>query len=189
MLTPRDILDCTRRISGYPWKPVATWQLAATSLGLAWFLYLLKTDDDGFIFLDHVNLVFHEAGHPIFGLFGDRLGLYGGTIGQLAIPVTVWLAFWRQRDTIGCTVAGVWFFENFLNIAHYMADARAQVLPLVGGGEHDWTEIFSRWGVLTSDIAIAHVFATAGWIGMLAVWGWLVWFWLRANKPKFVSSD
>jgi len=175
MLTPKDILDCTRRICGYPWKPVATWQLAATSLGLAWFLYLLKTNDDGFIFLDLVNLVFHEAGHPIFGLFGGTLGLYGGTIGQLTIPVLVWLAFWRQRDTIGCTVAGVWFFENFLNISRYMADARAQVLPLIGGGEHDWTDIFSRWGVLMADTTIAHWVSIAGWLGMLATWSWLLW--------------
>ena len=189
MLTPRDILDCTRRISGYPWKPVTTWQLATTSFGLAWFLYLLKTADDGFIFLDHVNLVFHEAGHPIFGLFGGTLGLYGGTIGQLAIPAAVWLAFWRQRDTIGCTVAGIWFFENFLNIARYMADARAQVLPLVGGGEHDWTEIFSRWGALNSDTAIAQWASAVGWVGMLAMGGWLVWIWLGAKKPKVVGSD
>ncbi|MGH7208015.1 MAG: hypothetical protein ACREIL_01385, partial [Nitrospiraceae bacterium] len=60
-----------------------------------------------------------------------------------------------------------------------MADARAQVLPLVGGGEHDWTEIFSRWGVLNSDTAIAHAVAVAGWVGMLGVWGWLGWRWLK----------
>jgi len=178
------VLDCTRRISGYPWKPVATWQLATTSLGIAWFLYLLKTDDDGFIFLDHVNLVFHEAGHPIFGVFGETLGLYGGTLGQLAMPLVIWLAFWRQRDTIGCTVVGVWFFENFLNIARYMADARAQVLPLVGGGEHDWTNIFSRWGVLMSDTTIAHGVSNVGWLGMLATWSWLLWRWLNPSHSS-----
>ncbi len=182
MLTPRDILECTKRIHGYPWKVVANWQMVAVSGGLAWLLYLLATDDDGFIFLDRVNLVFHEAGHPIFGLFGDTLGLYGGTLAQLAMPAVVWLAFWRQRDTIGCSVAGWWFFENFLNVARYMADARAQALPLVGGGEHDWTEIFSRWGVLTSDTVIAHRVAILGWIGMLAIWGWLVWRWFASHE-------
>ena len=36
-----------------------------------------------------------------------------------------------------------------------MAGARAQILPLVGGG-HDWATTFSRWSVLSSDTAIAQ---------------------------------
>ncbi len=96
--------------------------------GLVGFFALLASDDDGFIFLDYVNLVFHEAGHPLFGLFGETVGLYGGTLGQLAMPFLVWLVFWGRRDTLGCAVAGVWFFENVLNIARYMADARSQIL-------------------------------------------------------------
>lgn len=184
MLTPQDVLDCTKWIYGDPWKVVPTWQMSVTSAGLVWFFYLLKSNDDGFIFLDHVNLVFHEAGHPIFGMLGSTLGLYGGTLGQLGMPVVVWLAFWRQRDAIGCAVAGVWFFENFLNIARYMADARAQVLPLVGSGEHDWTSIFSRWGLLASDTVIAHRVSILGWLGMVVMWAWLAWRWARPADGK-----
>jgi hypothetical protein len=91
------------------------------------------------------------------------------------------VGFWMQREPVGLTVTMIWFFENFLNIARYMADARAQVLPLVGGGEHDWTNIFSRWGILSSDVAIAHAVATVGWLGMLAAWVWLVRRWLQAD--------
>lgn len=173
------MLDSLAQIRQQPWKTVSPWHLAVTSLGFAWLVYLLKTDDDGFIFLDYVNLAFHEAGHPIFGIFGATLGLYGGTIGQVVFPVVAELTFWRQREPVGCAVAGIWLFENFLNIARYMADARAQVLPLVGGGEHDWADIFTRWGVLSSDTAIAHVVAKASWIGMVSLWGWLVWQWWK----------
>jgi hypothetical protein len=56
-----------------------------------------------------------------------------------------------------------------------MADARAQVLPLVGGGEHDWEAIFLRWEVLSSDTTTAQMVSTIGWIGMLAAWIWLGW--------------
>lgn len=171
-------LDETRK---QPWKAVANWQIIVTSFGFAWLLYWLKTDDDGFIFIDYVNLAFHEAGHPIFGIFGQTLGLYGGTFGQLVFPAAAMGAFWLQREPVGCAVASVWCCENFLNIARYMADARAQLLPLVGAGEHDWTEIFSRWGVLSSDTTIAHAVATAGWIGMLVAWGWLGWRWLKSS--------
>src|SRR5574341_205203 len=114
-------------------------------------MYLIKTSDDGWVpIVDDANLVFHEAGHPIFGLLGQTLGLYGGTLGQLAIPAGIAVAFWARREAVGFAVTGFWFFENFLNIARYMADERAQLLPLVGGGEHDWTDVFSRWGVLSS---------------------------------------
>lgn len=58
-----------------------------------------------------------------------------------------------------------------------MADARAQVLPLVGSGEHDWTEIFSRWGVLGRDTGIAGFVTLLGWLGVLIAWGWLARRW------------
>jgi len=165
------------------WKPVPGWQMIAASVGFGLLFILLKTDDDGFLFVvDHANLVFHEAGHVIFGILGGTLGLYGGTLGQLAIPLIVGATFWKQRDTVSTAIAGVWFFQNFLNIARYMADARAQLLPLVGGGDHDWTNIFSRWGALAADTAIANTVAAAGWIGMAAVWGWLVWRWASASE-------
>ncbi len=185
------MLELLNEIRSHPWKRVAAWQAVAASFGFAWLLYLLKTDDDGFLFIvDHANLAFHEAGHVVFGILGSTLGLYGGTLGQLIIPLIVGIAFWRQREPVGSAVAGVWFFQNFLNIARYMADARAGLLPLVGGGDHDWTNIFSRWGVLSSDTAIAAVVHYAGWLGMLAVWGWLLWRWAFTSKegPDLASG-
>ncbi len=159
--------------------------MAGASVGFGVLFYLLKTDDDGFLFVvDHANLVFHEAGHVIFGILGGTPGLYGGTLGQLAIPLIVGTAFAAQREPVGFAIAGVWFFQNFLNIARYMADARAQLLPLVGGGDHDWTNIFTCWGALSSDTAIANVVAVAGWIGMAVVWGWLVWCWTYASQES-----
>ncbi len=59
-----------------------------------------------------------------------------------------------------------------------MADARAQALPLVTTGdpdfvEHDFYAIFSSLGVLDDDTKIAAIVRLLGWIGMLAVVGWL----------------
>jgi len=58
-----------------------------------------------------------------------------------------------------------------------MADARVQILPLVGNGEHDWTEIFSRWHVLHRDTGIAGSVSILAWIGVSIAWGWLAWRW------------
>jgi len=65
-----------------------------------------------------------------------------------------------------------------------MADARAQILPLVTTGdpdfaEHDFHAIFSHLGVLNYDTAIGAVVRTLGWCGMLAV---PVWFAVQGWK-------
>ena len=134
--------------------------------------------------LDSANLAFHEAGHPLFGLFSDRLMVYGGTLGQLVFPIVATVSFWMRREALACALTAVWLSENLWNIARYMADARAQELPLVGGGEHDWTEIFSRWGALNQDTTIAGVVRLIGWIGVLSAWGWLAWHWYRDREER-----
>ena len=139
-------------------------------------------DDDWVPLLDSANLAFHEAGHLIFGIFGETLGLYGGTLGQLVFPITAIVTFWRREQFLGVSLAWLWFFENCLNIARYMADARAQELPLVGGGEHDWWHIFTRWGVLNSDTSIAGLIQFAAWTGVLVLWAWTGLRWLQTRR-------
>ena len=67
------------------WNRVTTRSLMGFICGLAVLGVLLLASEDGFVFLvDHANLLFHEAGHPIVGLFSSRLEPYGGTLGQPA---------------------------------------------------------------------------------------------------------
>ena len=158
---------------------------------LAGFLLLSLAvifDADGFIFIiDHANLIFHEAGHPIFGILGPTWGLYGGTLGQLLIPVIAGIAFLRQGALASVAVSMLWFFENFFNIARYMADARAHLLPLVGGGEHDWTNIFSRWGVLSHDVIIANFVRFLGWAGLISTMIFVTYKWNCYRKGDRTS--
>ena len=169
------IVDRWREIASEDWKPVTTPAIvgaAAFALYCAWFAH---TGEGWVHVLDGANLAFHEAGHPFFGLLlGDRITVYGGTLGQLVFPVVAAAGFWWRRETASFAVALLWLAENLWNIARYMADARAHELPLVGGGEHDWTEIFSRWGVLAHDTTVAGFTRTFGWVLMLAVMSWLV---------------
>lgn len=155
------------------WNQVTTKRLIGFVIGMGVFMLLVLKSEPGFVLLlDHANLLFHEAGHPIVGLFSDRLETYGGTMGQLTFPVVLAVSFWRKGETLSFAGSVVWFFENWLNIARYMADARAQELPLVGGGDHDWHTIFGRWGVLAHDTQIAGFVRTVGWVGMAAACGW-----------------
>lgn len=122
--------------------------------------------------LDSANLALHEAGHPLVGLFSERAAVYGGTLFQLAFPLAAAWHFRRAGHAAGMAAACVWLGENLFNVARYMADARTQALPLVGGGDHDWAEIFWRWGTLRLDGRIAGL--TRG-IGFLLIVGAVLW--------------
>jgi hypothetical protein len=98
------------------------------------------------------------------------------------------VGFWRKREAISFAVSVIWFFENWLNIARYMADARVQVLPLVGGGDHDWARIFGRWNVLSHDTQIAAVVRTIGWLGMSAACAWVICLWWVGRKNSVAAG-
>lgn len=144
---------------------------ALLSLGFHWF------GESGWVpILDSANLALHEAGHPLTGLLSERLMVYGGTLFQLAFPLAAAWHFRREGNSAGAAAGMVWLGENLLNVARYMADARAQQLPLVGGGDHDWTEIFSRWGMLHLDTRVAGL--THG-LGVLIIAAGVIWLYRR----------
>ncbi len=169
------LVDRWREVAATDWKAVSTPSIAGACLFALYCAWFAHTGEGWVHILDGANLAFHEAGHPIFGLLlGERITVYGGTLGQLVFPAVVAASFWWRRETASFAVALLWLAENFWNIARYMADARAHELPLVGGGEHDWTEILSRWGVLVHDTGVAGFTRIIGWVLMLAVLVWLV---------------
>jgi hypothetical protein len=171
-------LDRLAEVNEQEWHPVGTPSFIASSLLVAVASFLANTGEHWVFILDSANLAFHEAGHRFFGLLlGERVAVYGGTLGQLVFPIVATAAFWWRREELSFALCPAWLFENFWNIARYMADARARVLPLVGGGEHDWTEILSRWHLLQRDTGIAGFVSIVAWIGLLVVWAWLAWCW------------
>ncbi len=129
--------------------------------------------------LDDANLLFHEAGHPIFGLLSRHLMFYGGTLMQLLIPAICAYEMYKQNKRLGLYFCLIWLAENLLNIARYMADARAQKLPLVGGLDpadaHDWTHILSSWGLLSWDTTLANFVRIVALIVMLGT----IWYAIR----------
>ena len=166
-------------------EPVTKAGLIGFAAGFGLFLLVLLRSEPGFVFLlDHANLLFHEAGHPVIGLFSERLEPYGGTIGQLVFPCVLAVSFWRKRQAFAAAAAVIWFFENCLNIARYMADARALQLPLVGGGDHDWNTILNRWNLLQFDTRIAATLKIIAWLGIAAACAWIAWrAWCDRSRP------
>jgi hypothetical protein len=177
-----------------PWRPVTNLSFGAMSLmfGLMIILlakYDLMAGDSKILWLTHtVNLVFHEAGHIIFAIFGNNtLTIFGGSLNQILIPLIIAGAFWVRRDTLGFAFAMFWCFENFLDVAVYMADARALQLQLIGGlgdDAHDWRNLFFRYGLIDQDVVIAGRTAFVGWCGMVGTWIWLTWHWWAGNARR-----
>jgi hypothetical protein len=173
------MLEKFQSILDEPWKPTSRPAIVAWLTFYIGFLMYAFSARGGFLFIDSANLIVHEGGHNLFGWFGPTLGLWGGTLLQWFVPFLLMAYFFAQRQTAGFVFCAFFFFENWLYTATYMADARAQVLPLVTTGdpdfvEHDFYTIFSSLGVLNCDTKIATVVRILGWAGMLAVVGWLV---------------
>ena len=170
--------DYLRELWESEWHPVARPAFVVSVLFYLGFLLYALRDREGFLFIDNVNLVVHEGGHLLFSWGGPTLCLWGGTLLQWLVPLLLAIYFFVQRSTSGYVFSLFFFFENWLYTATYMADARAQVLPLVTVGDpdqagHDWFLIFSSLGVLQHDTQIAAVVRFLGWTGMFACVAWL----------------
>lgn len=158
-----------------PWSKLGVPHLVGLAL-FALFIASYATDADPWVpILDSANLAFHEAGHPFYAAFGDTMGWLGGTIGQLTFPFIGMLVFLYRKHAASLAMCALWYFQNFFNIARYVADAQVQELPLVGGGQHDWTYLLTKWGVLHKEMQIASNLRVVAWGGFVAVAAFLAW--------------
>jgi hypothetical protein len=132
--------------------------------------------------VDMANLVFHEAGHILFMPFGSFLTSLGGSLAQLLVPLACMATFVvKTRDLYAAAVALWWAGQNLVDIAPYVADARALQLVLLGGRTgaevegHDWEAILGALGWLPYDVSIARGCHRLGVLVMLAAIAWGGW--------------
>ena len=170
------------------WRPVSRVVLVIACAFYGLFLLQAARGTGALLMMDLVFIPVHEGGHLLFRLFGEFLMVAGGTLMQLGVPLMLATFFIFQRQIMGTAFCMFFFFEQFLPIATYMADARAQELPLLTVGDsddviHDWNYLFGRLGVLDHDTQIAHAVRVIGWIGMIATVAWMAWRGLQ-SRPK-----
>src|SRR5271169_4821126 len=88
-----------------------------------------------FQWFDLVFIPIHEGGHLLFRFFGGEwIMVAGGSFLQLFVPFALATSFAFRRQVPGTAFCTFFLFEQFLPIATYMADARAQELPLLTVG-------------------------------------------------------
>lgn len=137
------------------WVALVVWTLAFARHSVA-------SNYAGESVLHPVNLVFHEAGHIVFALFGHFVAAAGGSVMQGLVPLVCSVALLRGRDRFGAAVGLWWAGQNLVDLAPYVDDARALRLVLLGGRTgaevegHDWEYLLSALGWLHRDHALAQ---------------------------------
>lgn len=159
--------DITEWCRGKIWA----WRALILLYFLLLFLKYLKNPDYSSVF-GAINLGVHELGHMVFGIFGQFIGILGGTFAQILFPLGVMVGFYLQRDYFAICFSFGWLATSFYGVATYAADARSQSLPLVSpfGGEtiiHDWDFILSKLGLLQFDAQVGNFFRFIGILSFL----------------------
>lgn len=176
-----------------PWAPMPRVALIAWTVFYLFFFYELISNGAFPGLMDGVFVPIHEGGHLLFRLGGEFIMVAGGTFLQLFAPFALAVYFGFQRQVQGVAFCLFFMFDQFLPTATYMADARAQDLPLLTVGDaeyviHDWNYMFGKLGVLDHDIQIATAFRAAGWLGMIGAVVWLVWRGINDVAPPDESG-
>ena len=130
-------------------------------------------------FLHLVNLPFHEAGHVVFMPFGRFVMTLGGSLLQVVVPIVCGVVFLtKTRDPFAASAALWWAGQSLMDLAPYIADARALRLVLLGGHTgaevegHDWEYLLQTLGWLHRDVALGRASFAIGAALRVAALAW-----------------
>ena len=162
------------------WLCVGLW--AAFALwGLNLIVQDYRTGELGSSFIHRPLLIFHEAGHVVFRLFGQWIMVLGGTLGQLIMPAVLGGALlFKNRDPFGASI-GLWLLGvSLMDIAPYIYDALHPQLMLLSGttgeeGGHDWIYLLTSVGLLDKAHSIGGLVHMLGALTVSASTAWGGW--------------
>jgi hypothetical protein len=170
----------------------------AALLGLYSAFLILNREAVMSSWLHGVSLAIHEAGHYfIFVWASEFLMILGGSLTQCVLPMLFVFQFWRTRQQFAMFATMFWVGYNVLDTAVYIADARAMLLPLLGGDNsiHDWNYLLDALNLLPFDGLIANVTWVIGSLCMIVSVLGCVWFaqgdqmplpWQASKEPNLV---
>jgi hypothetical protein len=135
---------------------VLTWQIIGRGLDF-------NAASGALRFIHGIDLVIHEAGHTFAFLLPRFLYILAGSGLQIILPAVCAVTFLRQGQPASLAVTLFWMGESITDVAIYMADAKKQALPLLGGEgvTHDWNYLLAQ----------LHLLGAADFLGRLT---WLL---------------
>lgn len=155
----------------------------------AWILFVylfvqmlsFKAEDSNNLLLSvmyFINFGVHEASHMVLFFLPTIFVAAAGSIGEMTFAFLILAATIKTKAYFAATFAGLWVMLAMMSAGRYMADARAQQLPLIGPGEtvqHDWNYVFTQLGWLNADTAIGGTISVIGIVIGASALIWGVW--------------
>ncbi len=152
----------------YPYPPL---------LGLVFFL------------IDTIDLMLHEGGHTIFGLFGWRfLTILGGSLMAILIPFLLFLTAWNKKQKILAQACLFQMGYSTFVSAVYCADAYNKILPLIGNdgskAGHDYANMLSHFYIVDKNMEVAWIIFAFGVVFFLLC---LIWPLFHSKESEYVD--
>lgn len=147
-----------------PRSPVKTIIAAVFTVYFWWCAYR----PENAVFTHLINTPIHEAGHVLFRLFGEFIGIAGGSLLQILVPIVFFGYFVYHRKPFSAAIVLFWVGNNFLDVYVYADDAQVMQLPLLSGltgaegGFHDWNYLLSETNLLDKTYLIAKILRFTG---------------------------
>ncbi len=132
----------------------------------------------------------HEASHLVVFFLPSILVAAAGSTGEILFTLLIVLAALKARSYFAAIFGSIWFMLAMNSAGRYMADARAQQLPLIGPGEtvkHDWNYVFSQLGWLESDVLIGSIVRGVG--DLVAFVALALGLWLIISKIIVIIKE
>lgn len=113
-------------------------------LGVASLYFILNRGD--YTILDWIHLFIHEPGHYLFATLGRFMGMLGGTLMQILLPLICIISFYRWKKKISVQLCLFWLAHSLINVSVYIDDANKMKLRIIGD-IHDWNWILGKLNI------------------------------------------
>ena len=143
-------------------------------------------------FMHLIYLPIHEAGHIFFRIFGEFMGVAGGSLFQIIVPVVFFGYFVYHEKPFSASVVLFWIGQSFLDVYVYADDAVRMQLPLLSGltgsegGFHDWNYLLTESGLIAQTTFIAKLLRFSGSVLIAAA---ALGAFVYARKGESIVSD
>ncbi|HEX8248237.1 MAG TPA: hypothetical protein VF599_08710 [Pyrinomonadaceae bacterium] len=161
---------------------------AAFAIYFLWCAY----DPSKAVFLHLVHTPIHEAGHVLFRIFGEFMGIAGGSLFQVIVPIVFFGYFVYHRKPFSAAIVLFWVGQSITDVYVYANDAVVMQLPLLSGltgaegGFHDWNYLLTETGLLGSTPVIAKIIR---FTGTLIIFAAIIGSFLYAVKGEEILTD
>lgn len=153
-------------------KGLIAWHVLLWLFMLYWFIQLLgfRQSETNNLFISGLYLVqfgVHEVGHMAFMFAPPLVTALAGSACEILFTVLIVVAAVRAKSYWALVFGLLWMMMALMSVGNYMADARAQAMPLMGpsvDAVHDWNFIFGELGWLQADVVLGTITKVIGGI-------------------------